>query len=168
MKNSLLCGLMCILIMGGGHALGEEQDDIARHPACLYCGMDRAKFAHSRMQVTYDDGSVLGTCSVHCAALDMALFTDKAPVGFGVGDYVTRKLIDAEKAYWVIGGDQPGVMSARAKWAFEKKADADQFVRKHGGKAAGFEEILEATYADMYKDTQMVREKRRKMREKHH
>lgn len=158
--------VVLVLLVGFGLGIAAEQEDITKNPACPYCGMDRAKFAHSRMQVKYDDGSVLGTCSVHCAAVDLALVIDKTPTYFGVGDFNTQKLIDAEKAFWVIGGDKPGVMTARAKWAFENKADADKYIQAHGGKAATFDEVLEATYADMYKDTKMIRDKRKAKREK--
>ena len=87
-------------------------------------------------------------------------------MSYGVGDFNTKKLIDAEKAYWVIGGDKPGVMTRRAKWAFENKADADKFIQAHGGTPATFEAVIEATFADMYQDTKMIREKRKMMREK--
>ncbi len=39
-----------------------------------------------------------------------------------VADYGTKKLIDAEKAIWVVGGSVQGVMTRNAKWAFENKA----------------------------------------------
>jgi len=45
--------------------------------------MDREKFAHSRVFVQYDDGSVLGTCSIHCAAVDQAVRIDKSPCESG-------------------------------------------------------------------------------------
>jgi nitrous oxide reductase accessory protein NosL len=152
--------------MAAGPAMGGEHQDISVHPECPYCGMDRAKFAHSRMQLTYDDNSTIGFCSVHCAALDMAMYLDRTPIAFSVGDYQTKTLIDAEKAFWVIGGDKPGVMTRQPKWAFEKKGDADRFIQAHGGKPATFEAVIEATYADMYQDTKMIREKRKMMREK--
>ena len=57
-------------------------------------------------------------------------------------------------------------MVKRPKWAFENKKDAEAFISAHGGKLASFEEAIEAAYADMYKDTQMIREKRKKMRMK--
>jgi copper chaperone NosL len=166
MKKILVISLVLCMLAGIGPAIGGEADDIAKFPQCFYCGMDRTKFAHSRMLVKYDDGSALGTCSIHCAALDMALFLEKAPNEISVGDYQTKKLIDAEEAYWVIGGDQMGVMTKQAKWAFEKKSDADQFIKTHGGRHATFEEAIETAYADMYKDTQMIREKRKMMKEK--
>ena len=54
--------LIAFLLSMAGVALGE--DDVQKEPSCRYCGMDRAKFAHTRMLVTYDDGTVLGTCSI--------------------------------------------------------------------------------------------------------
>jgi len=140
--------------------------DVRKHPDCPLCGMDRAKFAHSRMLVTYEDGSSVGTCSIHCAAMDMALNIDKSPTEIQVGAFDTQKLIDAENAYWVIGGDKMGVMTARAKWAFETKADADAFMKEHGGKPATFEDAMKAAFEDMYQDVQMIRKKRQMMRMK--
>ena len=49
---------------------------------------------------------------------------------------------------------------------FEDKKNAEEFISTHGGKLASFEEAIEATYADMYKDNKMIREKRKMMREK--
>ncbi len=142
------------------------EPDIDKHASCKYCGMDRAKFAHSRVYVEYDDGSTFGACSIHCAAIDMAVNIDKGPVLIQVGDYGTKKLIAAESAVWVIGGSKPGVMTRRAKWAFEKKADAEAYFKENGGAMADFEAAIKASYEDMYQDTQMIRERRKMKREK--
>ena len=142
------------------------QEDISKHPSCPFCGMDRQKFAHSRVYVEYDDGSTLGTCSIHCAAVDMAVHIDKAPGKIWIGDYNTKKLINAEAAIWVIGGNKPGVMTGRAKWAFDTKESAEAYVQANGGQTSGFEEAMEATYEDMYKDTKMIRERRKMKRMK--
>ncbi len=144
-------------------AIVYAQDDIKKHPSCKYCGMDREKFSHSRMFIEYSDGMTEGTCSLHCIAIDFAIHIDKTPKAIGVGDYSTKKLIDAEKAFWVIGGSKMGVMSRRAKWAFEKKEDAEKFVKENGGEMATFDDAMKAAYEDMYQDTKMIRE-RRKMR----
>ncbi|GAB4295944.1 MAG: nitrous oxide reductase accessory protein NosL [Desulfuromonadia bacterium] len=143
--------------------------DIAEFASCKYCGMDREKFAHSRIMVEYDDGTKMGTCSIHCLAVDLANNLDKTPKSIMVGDYNTKKLIDAEKAYWVIGGDKQGVMTMRAKWAFAKKGDAEAFIKANKGKLATFEEAMKASYEDMYKDTKMIRDKRKskKMKDGH-
>ena len=121
--------------------------------------MDREKFAHSRIYIEYDDGTTEGTCSVHCAAIDLALNIDKTPKAIWVGDYNTKKLIDAEKAFWVIGGSKTGVMTKRAKWAFGKKEDAEKLISENGGNLAVFDEALKSAYEDMYQDTKMIRGK---------
>jgi hypothetical protein len=128
--------------------------------------MDREKFAHSRMVLEYDDGSVTGTCSIHCAAVDLAVTLDRSPTAIRVGDHGTRELVDAERATWVVGGDRPGVMTRRAKWAFAERAAAEAFVKEHGGKLATFDEAMKAAYEDMYEDGKMIREKRKMMRTK--
>ena len=143
------------------------QQDVDKHGSCKYCGMDRKMFAHSRMLLVYDDGSELGSCSLHCVAVDLALNIDKTPTTIQVADFNTKNLIDAEKAVWVIGGEKPGVMSKRAKWAFEKKADAEAFIQANKGTLADFEAAIKASYEDMYADTKMIREKRKAKHMKH-
>jgi len=81
-----------------------------------------------------------------------------------VGDFNSKKLIDAEKAFWVIGGNKPGVMTKKAKWAFENKADAEKFIAENGGSLSTFDEAMKAAYEDMYDDTKMIREKRKMMK----
>jgi nitrous oxide reductase accessory protein NosL len=116
------------------------------------------------MLVEYDDGTSVGFCSIHCAAVDLALNIDKTPKAVWVGDFNTRKLIDADKALWVVGGTKPGVMTKRAKWAFEAKADADRFIAENGGSPATFEDAMKIAFEDMYQDTKMIREKRKMMK----
>lgn len=132
--------------------------------SCLYCGMNRSVYGHSWVEIHYDDGSSGGFCSVHCASVDMALHADKVLKMFLVSDYNTKKLIDADKAYWLIGGSKMGVMTARAKWAFEKKRDADNFKDEYGGEPATFELVLKAAFEDMYQDILMIQNKREMMR----
>ena len=158
----LTTALMSLALIFPLPAAADE--DQVRHPACPYCGMDRTKFAHSRALVTYNDGTAVGTCSLHCAAIDLSLKIDKTPVSIEVADYNTKKLIDAETAHWVIGGRKMGVMTRRAKWAFADQAGADVFVAASGGNPGVFSVAVKSAFEDMYADLQMIREKRRKMR----
>lgn len=151
----------CLLVSGIAFA---QQDDIKKHPSCKYCGMDREKVSHSRMYLEYDNGSTEGVASLHCAALDLATNTDTTPKAIMVGDYNTKNLIDAEKAFWVVGGTKTGVMTARAKWAFDKKENAEKFISENGGKLSTFDEAMNAAYEDMYKDTKMLRDKKKMMK----
>jgi hypothetical protein len=139
----------------------------AEGTSCKHCGMMKAKFGHSWMVIDYDDGSKTEACSVHCAAMDLALNIDKTPKAIMVGDYNSKKLINAESAYWVIGGNQMGVMTMRAKWAFETKKAADKFIAERGGKPVTFDDAVKAAFEDMYDDTQMIRKKRKMMKMKH-
>jgi nitrous oxide reductase accessory protein NosL len=140
--------------------------DVAASPSCRHCGMDREKFAMSRMVIQYDDGSTVGVCSIHCAAVDLAVTLDKAPTTLQVADLGTKVLVDAEKATWVLGGSKQGVMTKRGKWAFADRAAAEAFAKENGGTLVTFDEAMKAAYEDMWQDTKMIREKRKMMKAK--
>jgi nitrous oxide reductase accessory protein NosL len=70
---------------------------------------------------------------------------------FQVGDYNTKKLIDAKTATWVIGGSKQGVMTKVAKWAFAEKKAADAFIKANGGKLATFDDELKAAEMEQSK-----------------
>jgi copper chaperone NosL len=160
-KTVVFISIVALLLITGALAFAETHGE-----ACPYCGMEREKFAHTWMVIEYDGGEKEGFCSIHCAALDLALEINKTPMKIEVGDYNSKKLIDAEKAYWVIGGNKPGVMTKRAKWAFGNKNDAEAFIKENGGTLATLDESMKAAYEDMYADTKMIREKRKMMKMK--
>jgi nitrous oxide reductase accessory protein NosL len=156
----LLLAVACLCTI----AVAVELPDIQQHAACAYCGMDRQKFSHSRMVIDYDDGSSAGLCSLHCAALDLANQLDKMPLAILVADYNTKQLMNAEEATWALGGNKKGVMTMRAKWAFLKQADANEFITANSGEIVAFEGAVKAAYEDMYRDTKMIRTKRKEMK----
>jgi len=132
--------------MGGIHgavtATGPHHSDIKMYQACPHCGMDRGKFAHSRMLITYSDGSSAGVCSIHCTATELKAGKGKTVKVVEVADLNSKKLVKAEKATWVIGGSRKGVMTRVPKWAFAKKDDASAFIGKYGGRLATYKEAL--------------------------
>ena len=162
-RGSVMLALLLLSIWMVPATATAGGDDIAAHPHCPICGMDRHQFAHSRMLIHYADGSQFGACSLHCAALELAYHPGKMPTRIEVADLNSRNLIDAETAVWVVGGKRMGVMTANAKWAFADASAARQFVAENGGRIADFETAISAAYADMYKDTRMIREKRKRM-----
>jgi copper chaperone NosL len=165
MKKIVMVSLVIVscFILGGMAIAQQSKDDISAHKACKYCGMDRGAFNFSRMLIEYEDGTMTAFCSIRCSAVDLANNIDKTPKLIQVGDFNGKQLIDAEKAFWVVGGSKPGVMSRRGKWAFEKKDDAENFIRANQGQIASFEEAMKMAHEDLYEDTKMIRE-RRKMR----
>jgi nitrous oxide reductase accessory protein NosL len=133
-----------LLLLSLGTVCLAAETKVEAPDACVHCGMDRTKFGHSRMIVTYTDGSSAGTCSLNCVVTDMSKNKGKTVKSFQVADYNTRKLTDAKTASWVIGGDKKGVMTKVAKWAFADKKDAEAFIKASGGKPASFDEALKA------------------------
>lgn len=162
MKQLVIFLILGALVFTSQALASEALVDVHEHGACSYCGMDRGKFSHSRMLIEYDNDTKVGICSLHCAAIDLANNIDATPTTIQVGEYNTKQLIDAEQAVWVLGGKVSGVMTARAKWAFAGKEDAEQFVGENGGEIVDFETAIRAAYEDLYLDTKMIREKRKK------
>lgn len=167
MRRILVLALVLLTIpLSGSPAL--VRDDILKHPECRYCGMFRERFAQSRMVVHHPDGTTVGVCSINCAAIDYVKNVDDTPDALQVGDYGTKQLIDAEKAFWVIGGSRPGVMTQRAKWAFKEKKDATAFIHRYGGRLASFQEAMEASYVDMYEDMRQLEQMKREYARSRH
>ncbi|OGR24913.1 MAG: NosL family protein [Desulfuromonadales bacterium GWD2_54_10] len=163
---SVACGFWLLLV--SSLALAAPPADVSQSPACRYCGMDRGKFNHSRMLVEYEDGSQTATCSLHCAAVELANTIDRTPVNIRVADFDTKELINVDSAVWVMGGSKSGVMTARAKWAFASREAAERFVKANGGVIGTFDEAIKAAYEDMYQDTKAIRERRMMKRLKQH
>lgn len=162
--KKVIVSLLLLLFCSVAVAIGADLTDVQKYGSCSYCGMFRDKFAHSRMLITYDDQSQIALCSLHCCAVDLANQIDKVPVSIQVGDFDSNQLIDAENAFWVLGGDVPGVMTARPKWAFADKTAAEVFITAHGGELSDFEGAMAAAHQDMYRDTKMIRDKRKAKR----
>jgi nitrous oxide reductase accessory protein NosL len=146
----------------GGAAARAAEKDVERIPSCQYCGMDREKFGSTRMLVEYANGSTIGTCSIHCAAVDLAQSFGKEIKALLVADYRTGKLVDAEKAFWVVGANLPGVMAAKSRVAFATAAAAEAFRKDKGGSSVDFDAAITSTFCDMWPDTQAIRSRRTK------
>jgi copper chaperone NosL len=157
-RLSLAALLLCSIFFAAGPCWPQADTD--SHPSCPLCGMNRQAYAHSRMLLQFDDGNALGTCSIHCAAMELALNRDKIVTDFHAADYGTKKLIDAKKAFWVIGGSKSGVMTIRAKWAFEERSGAEGFARRYGGQISAFDDAMQATFRDMYEDVKLIRQRK--------
>ncbi len=143
MKHITLILTMLVLIPLAAAAKVEAPE------RCIQCGMDRAAFAHSRMLISYTDGTGAGVCSLYCAVTEMRRDKKKLVSSLMVADYSTHKLIDSETAHWVVGGSQNGVMTSEAKWAFAGREEAQRFVKEHGGKIRSFDQALDAASTEV-------------------
>ena len=129
MKNRIIfitIYLVSLILLCGGSAPAQEV-------SCIYCGMDKAKFGYSWVVIVHADNTRAELCSIHCAAIHFALHTHQTVDAITVGDYFTAKQIDADQAHWVIGGDKLGVMTSRAKWAFETREAAGSLSKNMAG-----------------------------------
>ena len=152
------------LLFSGGLLLAAEFDDLQQFPDCRFCAMNRAKFGQSRMLIEYEKNPPVATCSLHCAAVELAVSIEKNPTSSRVADYNSQELINAETAHWVIGGEKAGVMTMRGKWAFADRTEAQKFAARNGGTIVDFDYVMRAAYEDMYQDTLMIRAKRKMKR----
>jgi nitrous oxide reductase accessory protein NosL len=128
------------------------QSDIEDHRSCAHCGMDRKAYGFSRMLIQYDDGAVMGVCSLHCAVVELNTNQGRTVKTLLVADRDTRTLIDAEKAIWVMGGKKRGVMTQLPKWAFQTKAAAEAFIKANGGKIVPWAEALAAARGELIQE----------------
>jgi nitrous oxide reductase accessory protein NosL len=136
--------LFCIAVRGA-----FAQSDIKGHRSCARCGMDRKAYGYSRMLVQYEDGAVVGVCSLHCVIVELDANQGRTVRTLFVADRDTGTLIEVEKAIWVMGGKKRGVMTQMPKWAFQTKADAEAFINTNGGKIVSLEEALAAAREEL-------------------
>jgi nitrous oxide reductase accessory protein NosL len=135
-------------------ALASGQEDIPRIRECSYCGMDRKAYGYSRALVQYQDGSEVGTCSLHCAVIEVDAHPEKALKALLVADRNSHDLLDAAAATWVLGGRKRAVMAARPKWAFATPEAAAAFVKDQGGEVIGWPQVLAAAKEDVASEVQ--------------
>lgn len=150
-------------------------DDTKKFVRCRYCGMVRAAFSHTRHLIVYDDDSVDGTCSLHCAAIGLSLNMDRGVKGIWAGDAggagEIKPLVLVDKAFYVIDPSKPGTMTRVSNAAYADKAKAEAAAKaeasaKAGAEVVDFNVALRKAYAVMADDTIMLRMRRGEMRKK--
>lgn len=146
------------------------ENDIDKQPKCPYCGMDRRQYHHSRMLVHYNDDLADGTCSLHCAAVSLALNIDREPKGVYVADNASgaeiKPLIEAGKATFLIGSQIKGVMTKHSKVAYSDADAAKASQAANAGELANFDQALLAVYTGMSEDVSMIRKNREERRKR--
>ena len=144
-------------------------NELSKYPKCPYCGMDRKQYHHSRHLVHYQDDLVDATCSLHCAALSLAINLDRGPKAIYAADFGAKDdlkpLVAVEAATYLIGSKLPGVMTKQSKVAFAAKTAAEAAKAEHGGELGDFDAALRAAYQSMAGDTMMIRKKRAEKRQ---
>ncbi|SOC10655.1 nitrous oxide reductase accessory protein NosL [Rhodobacter maris] len=139
-------------------------DEFEKYPRCPYCGMMRQMYSHTRHLIVYANDTVDATCSLHCAAISLALNMDAGPKAIYAGDAgaegEVKPLAETGAMTYVIDPGKPGTMTAVSKWAYADAAKAEAAASAAGAKTTAFDEALTLAYLDMAKDTLAIRARR--------
>lgn len=149
-KNGLIVTLSMVLLISQAaasfdvfnieHPIKNPQRYTAKD-RCDNCGMDRNKFARTRHEFQTSKGKFY-TCSIHCVAV-MGMKLKEEPRDVKVAEYLhPERMLDADRAYYVIGSSAPGTMTLRSKIAFSTKEEAERFALRYGGTVSSFEQAL--------------------------
>jgi hypothetical protein len=144
-RKFAIIALLTLALVGMAIMDALAQDDIDAHRSCAVCNMDRKAYGYSRMLIHYEDGAVVGACSLHCAVVELDTNRGRTVKSLLVADRDSRALIDVERAIWVMGGGKRGVMTQLPTWAFQSKAGAEAFMKANGGKIVTWAEALAAS-----------------------
>ena len=84
---------------------------------CPVCGMSLKMFYKTSHGIETKDGKKLHFCSIRCLVNKF----DENNSKVSVVDAKTEKMIDAQKAHYVVGSKVQGTMAMVSKLAFEKR-----------------------------------------------
>jgi copper chaperone NosL len=122
--------------------------EFTRDHACNVCGMIIVDFPGAKAQIHYKNKKY----DAFCSTLDMFLFylqPDRPgniiavyvnDMGKSDWEHPKGNWIDAEKAFYVYGGDVMGPMG-EALVPFSDIKDAEAYIKKHGGRIIRFNDV---------------------------
>jgi len=143
------------------------KNEFDKYPRCPYCGMMRMMFSQTRHLIVYEDDTVDGTCSLHCAAISLAINMDRVPKTIYAGDAGAegkmKPLADSAEMTYVIDPDKPGTMTAVSKYAYADAAKAKAAAGPNA-KLVDFDAALIDAYTGMAADTIRIRKRRAERR----
>jgi nitrous oxide reductase accessory protein NosL len=132
---------------------------------CNVCGMHLTKYYKTNHTAEFKNGHKEQYCSMHCLAEVHKNYADKIKL-IQVVDTNSLKLIDAKKAFYVVGSSKEGTMSPISEYAFLNKEDALKFKNDFGGEIKSFEETLKTSKDNLTNDNKILDEKRIPMAKK--
>lgn len=148
----LAAGFACLLWPTGSRSAAvktaiehpfKEPPEYSKHVRCDNCGMDRNKWARTRYSFDSPHGE-FHTCSIHCLAV-LSIKLKTVPRNVKAAEYFhPENMLDAEKAFYVIGSSAPGTMTMSSKIAFSSREEAEAYSREQGGRTAGFDGAMNA------------------------
>ena len=132
---------------------------------CNVCGMHLTKYYKTNHVAEFKNGHKEQYCSLHCLTEVHKNYAEKMKQ-IQVVDTNSLKLIDAKKAFYVIGSSKEGTMSSISEYAFFKKEEAEKFKNEFGGTIYNFDESLKLSKERLENDNKVLDEKRIPMAKK--
>lgn len=132
MKVKIVVVLLSFIFVLGAFAHGAER--------CEICGMVISET--ERHIIHLKDGTRSAVCSFACASTLIEKIGDANVMKVEAGDFLTGRLIDAQKAYYVEGSKMKGHMGSICL-PFVDETIAKRFVEKKGGRVTSFSNCLE-------------------------
>lgn len=128
---------------------------------CPNCGMMINMWARTRHSFHHPEGD-LTTCSIRCLA-DKTVSSGADANNVQVAMYIDPdKMVEVEKATYVIGSTAPGTMTMKSKIAFADKASAEEFSSNYGGEVVDFQGAFAAAKMELPKSRMLIDQKRKK------
>ncbi len=128
---------------------------------CPVCGMNIKMFYKTSHTSKLKNGTPRQYCSIRCLVVDMQEYGIKTN-DIQVIDAKTQKLIDANKAFYVVGSKVKGTMTKVSKLAFATQVDANSFAKKYKGKVVDFKTALDMAKKSLKSDIAMLTKKKEK------
>ncbi len=122
--------------------------ELTRDHACSVCGMIIVDFPGAKAQIHYRNGKV----DYFCSTMDMFVFYNQPDRPVNIAEIFVNDMgkedwnhphshwIDAQKAYYVYGGDVM-VSMGEALVPFSSSKDAGTYIEQHGGRVVTFAEV---------------------------
>jgi nitrous oxide reductase accessory protein NosL len=131
----LFCSLLAIDVLFPVEGVTGRQE-------CSVCGMWIDQYERTHHVVITKNGKTEHYCSFACAAKGIEIHKGEIEA-IKTADFTTKRLIDADKAYYLEGSNIPGVMSYISRIAFASEADAKKFQKQYGGRIVTLKQALD-------------------------
>ena len=123
---------------------------------CPICGMSIKKHYKTSHTSELQNKTPRQYCSIRCLVKDNEEYgINKNSIK--VVDAKNENLIEAKKAFYVIGSKIKGTMTKESKLAFLKKEDANDFIKRYGGEIHTFDQAFEKAKKSLKKDTSFIK-----------
>ena len=132
-----IVGVVLVLLFYALTTVGAD----TRRRECAVCGMWIDQYEHTKHVVNLRGGNTEYFCSIACASKYIDV-NGREIYKIKVADFITKQLIDADYAFYLVDSNIPGVMSYISMIAFSTSKSAEEFREIHGGKIMTFEEAL--------------------------